>query len=169
MLCFKETEAITLSKAKLLEWDRDAQVDQQIQWRRCMEQTNTSSAETGYGRFGGKSRGGYGGGDVTYQPKTMGSATRVKTEGAPAPKSFSMEINFNKIDKKKWQHEYGETRINGKVLIMCWYQCNRPGGCVRKDECAHDHKHFPTEYKGRHLEKCSSAFQKEVLKKCSGA
>ena len=30
MLCFRETEAIKMSKSKLLVWNRDAHVDQQI-------------------------------------------------------------------------------------------------------------------------------------------
>ena len=79
----------------------------------------------------------------------------------------TMEINFNKIEKKKWMNMYGETRVNGKVVVMCWYHCNRPGGCVRKTECTHDHTMFPSAYKGKHLEKCTPSFQKEVLQKCT--
>jgi hypothetical protein len=78
------------------------------------------------------------------------------------------EIKYNKIDKQKWSHHYGETRVNGKVVIMCWYHCNRPGGCVKKDDCSHDHGRYPEAYKGKPLDKCSGAFQKEVLQKCTG-
>ena len=78
-----------------------------------------------------------------------------------------MEINFNKIDKRKWQNEYGETRVGGKVVVYCWYHCNRPGGCVRRADCSHDHNSYPQAYKGKALDKCGTTFQKEVLQKCS--
>jgi len=78
----------------------------------------------------------------------------------------TMDINFNKIDKKKWEHEYGEIRVNGKVVILCWYHCNRPGGCVRESECLNDHKQFPAAYKAKPLGKCTATLQKEVLAKC---
>ena len=85
-----------------------------------------------------------------------------------AGKSPTMDINFNKIDKQAWRNAYGETRVNGKVVILCWFHCNRPGGCIKKDGCQHDHHTFPQAYKGKALEKCTTAFQKEVLDKCKG-
>ena len=163
------------TKRRLMEWNRDAQIDQQIQWTRCYEQAHGSSPAN-YESRGGNKRSRYGNQDGQGGGKTTwASSTMIKQEGgtprtaSATTKSSTMDINFNRIDKQKWTHTYGETRVNGKVVILCWYHCNRPGGCVRKDECAHDHKLFPSEYKGRHLEKCPSAFQKEVLKKCSGA
>ena len=173
MLCFKETTAIANSKEKLLEWDRDGQIDQQIQWRRCLEQASARGYDQGYGAYGGKGKQRYGGGDHTYPPKSYGYESKVKVEGAggaqtgEASKGPTMEINFNKIDKRKWQREYGETRINGKVVVYCWYHCNRPGGCVRQADCSHDHTGYPQAYKGKTLEKCGVTFQKEVLQKCN--
>jgi hypothetical protein len=99
---------------------------------------------------------------------------QVKMEGGgggrqSATKSSTMDINFNKIDKVKWKREYGETRVDGKVVLMCWYHCNRPGGCVRQSECIHNHTVLPTAYKGKTLETCTPTFQKEVLRKCGSA
>ena len=164
MLCFKETEAITLAKAKLLDWDRDTQVDQQIQWRRCLELSNEK--DRGHGKYGARQNGGTGGGE-SYPTKASGSFAKTKAEGEYGGKSSTMHVNYNKIDKKVWQNTYGETRANGKVVLLCWYHSNRPGGCVRHTECPHDHNRYPTAYKGRALEKCDAPFQKEVLRKCS--
>jgi hypothetical protein len=166
MLCFKETAAVAMSKVRLLEWNRDAQIDQQIQWTRCYEQA------TGVRGGGGQSRGRYDGNTGTGGAKQGSYDGRVKLEGggtqggASGTKSTLMKINYNKIDKQKWRHAYGETRVNGKVVLMCWYYCNRPGGCVKQKECVHEHTVYPKEYKGKALEKCSEDFQREVLKKC---
>ena len=169
MLSFKSTEELTNAKRRLLEWNRDAQVDQQIQWARCFEHANANNAagngsshgkpkvrfggETSYGRGGSSSAGG------RSDNGTDGPAPRTKHEG--------MEINFHSIDRKKWDHHYGEIRIGGKVVMLCWYHCNRPGGCIRDTDCTRDHRQYPTAYKTKPLIKCVATFQKEVLAKCA--
>jgi hypothetical protein len=171
MLCFRETEAITNSKVKLLDWNRDAQVDQQIQWTRCMEQARTTGS-TSMGNHDNKTWGHQGNQDRSGGNRSVHFQQQVKQEGGgnsgkqSDARNNGMEINVNKIDKPKWKREYGETRVNGKVVLLCWYNSNRVGGCVKEATCTYDHKHYPEEYKGKPLSKCGAAFQKEVLKKC---
>jgi hypothetical protein len=156
-----------------MEWDRDGQIDQQIQWRRCLEQASARGYDQGYGAYGGKGKQRHGGGDMAYPPKSFVYDTKIKSEGMGGmqaggpPKGSTMEINFNQIDKSKWQKVYGETRINGKAVQHCWYHSNRPGGCVRQATCTHDHSSHPQAYKGKTLEKCGATFQREVLQKCT--
>ena len=172
-LCFKETEAMKSAKQKLLEWNRDSQIDQQIQWARCYEQATGREARTGEGYNGGKNTGAQQGTGTTRH-RQVAFNDLVKIEGAGGQsrgntggRDGMMVINYNKIDKTKWMNEYGETRIGGTVHMLCWYHCNRPGGCVRKDECKHKHNTFPECYKGKPLGKCPVSMQKEVLQKCS--
>jgi hypothetical protein len=170
MLCFKDTSALAASKRRLSEWNRDAQIDQQIQWDRCYEQATGQSA----GAHDTARKGAHGGRGGNGGSTEQQFAQHMKMEGGGGgrqamAKSSTMDINFNKIDKTKWMREYGETRVDGKVVLMCWYNCNRPGGCVRQTECVHNHKVLPTAYKGKTLEKCTPAFQKEVLRKCGSA
>jgi hypothetical protein len=173
MLCFKETSGLAASKSRLTEWNRDAQIDHQIQWDRCYEQATGLSASTSENGASGR-KGAYGARGGNGGMQHQGMSQQVKTEGgannrSSTTKTSTMDINFNKIDKTKWMREYGETRVDGKVVMMCWYHCNRPGGCVRQAECVHNHKILPSAYKNKTLEKCTPAFQKEVLRKCSPA
>jgi hypothetical protein len=50
MLCFKETTAISNSKQRLMEWDRDGQIEKQMQWTRCFEQAKGRGSDMGNGR-----------------------------------------------------------------------------------------------------------------------
>ena len=155
-----------------MDWNRDNQIDQQIQWARCFEEANANAGQAGDSYGGGKGRGKYASSDLPAVGKsvTWQSNGKLESGGAPATtrtaRDDSMAINFNRIDKKKWDHEYGEIRVQGKVTLLCWYHCNRPGGCVRETECVKDHKLFPTSYNAKPLGKCSASFQKEVLAKC---
>ena len=175
MLCFKETTALVSSKQRLMDWNRDAQIDQQIQWTRCYEQATGKGARSGDTGYGGRN-GAYGARGNNGATKGVSFSPQVKMEGggggqygAREAKPCTMDINFNRIEKGKWMHKYGETRVDGKVTMFCWYHSNRPGGCVRQGECQHTHKGYPTAYKGKALEKCTPQFQKEVLKNCTSA
>ena len=105
MLCFKETEPLRAGKLKLMEWNRDAQIDQQIQWARCYEAATKKTASIGEGQVRGRGRGG--GQTSGYQGyKSVGFSDHIKVEGGGAygqksttSAQSTMSINFNKIDK----------------------------------------------------------------------
>ena len=153
-----------------MSWSRDAQVDQQIQWARCFENAASNGISLELTPAGTRGRGRQGANEtpvvrkgVTFAQVRMAegddaTATRVKHEG--------MEIPFNQIDKSKWDTAYGKIRVAGKNALLCWYHCNRPGGCVREGNCSHDHSQYPAAYKAKPLIKCGGTFQKEVLAKC---
>jgi hypothetical protein len=175
MHCFQETMVITDAKERLMRWNRDAQIEHQIQWGRCLAQaqltggTNERSMKSEYGRQSSGDGQGRGVGKTLSFEYPSRRDGREANGGRQQERRDTNEIKHNKIDKKKWTHSYGETRVNGKVVMICWYHSNRPGGCVRKEDCAHDHSRYPEAYKGKPLDKCSTTFQKEVMQKCSGA
>jgi hypothetical protein len=167
MLCFKETNAITVSKEGLEAWSRDAQIDKQIQWGRCFEQAKMERGMNDRGRHGGRMDNGRGATKVFDFPIKREENDRGGSR--QGERKDNTGFRYNRIEKRKWMLEYGETRVNGKVVILCWYHCNRPGGCVKPSDCRHDHTKYPEQYKGKALDQCSSVFQQEVLKKCTGA
>ena len=74
-------------------------------------------------------------------------------------------VSYNAIDATIWKSLYGTKTVNGKLLSLCWYHCNRPRGC-NSTTCSEDHSNFPTAYCGQHLMAQTQAFQHEVALKC---
>ena len=85
---------------------------------------------------------------------------RIKPEG-------KMLVSYNRIEHAKWRELYGTKTENGKTTNLCWYSCNRPGGC-NNAACPSDHREFPIAYKGKPLMQSPKDFQEEVLRKCGG-
>ena len=172
MLNFHPSESLRDAKMKLMDWDREAQIDQQIQWARCFAEATAQGTPTGGAGSGGRHVR-YPPGESPYAYKPGQGPPKPDTSTTPPARKTvkfeGLDINFNKIEKKLWDNNYGEIRVGGKVVLLCWYFCNRPGGCVKGTDCSHEHGQYPAAYKSKPLAKCSTTFQKEVLAKCTSA
>ena len=78
-----------------------------------------------------------------------------------------MMVSYNRIGHTKWRELYGSKTVNGQMINLCWFFCNRPGGC-NNAACPSDHTEFPLAYKEKPLMQSSKDFQEEVVRKCAG-
>ena len=58
------------------------------------------------------------------------------------------------------------TLVNGSKIKLCWYHCNRQGGCRQLATCSNDHNTFPDKYNGKHYTDLTEAQRSDVAKTC---
>ena len=78
-----------------------------------------------------------------------------------------MMVSYNRIGHTKWRELYGSKTVNGQMVNLCWFFCNRPGGC-NNSACPSNHTEYPLAYKEKPLMQSPKDFQEEVVRKCAG-
>ena len=168
-LCFREPDEVQELKAELMAWSREVQIQEQLKFDRCFSRMGgglptprkAPSEPTGV-RFPTPSPLA----NPTSFPRGAlkvpgGDQQRVKLEG-------KMMVSYNRIGHTKWREMYGSKTVDGTMTKLCWFFCNRPGGC-NNASCNEDHVEYPHAYKGKPLMQNPKDFQEEVVRKCAGA
>jgi len=74
---------------------------------------------------------------------TKNSKTEIKIERGKL-------IPIPVTTQKSWNEKYGTKVIKGNKVTLCWYHCNRHGGCKQRSTCPNDHTTLPDKYNGKH-------------------
>jgi len=151
LLCFTEPTDILLAKQKLLSWSRDEQEDEYIRYKRCMDNFQSPSGTASH--EGNRKK------ESTNTRSTKTNKTEVKIERG---KQTSLPISTIKT----WNEKYGVKMVNGSKIKLCWYHCNRQGGCRQLATCSNDHNTFPDKYNGKHYTDLTEAQRSDVVKTC---
>jgi len=151
LLSYSEPPEIMALKQKLLSWSRDEQEDEYIRFKRCMDThqspNTTVTRETGKKKESNNSR------------PTRNSRTEVKSEREKPP-------TLPNFTRKTWSEKYGPKTVRGNKVKLCFYHCNRQGGCAQMATCPNDHTTFPDKYNGKHFADLTEGQRSEVLAAC---
>ena len=147
-----------------MEWSRDGQADEIIRFQRCIasrgEPDNLHQPPRTQRSGAGSS----------WEPPNQYEKTKSvqfaqvvdKTKRSPIS-----GINPNSMDKAMWKKLYGDKKVNGKTVSLCWFNCNRINGCVLGNKCQQSHDSLPALYMGKKFSQMSEDKQQEVLTQCS--
>jgi len=164
LLSYKEPADIATAKQRLMEWSRDGQADEIIRFQRCIasrgEPDNLHQPPRTQRSGAGSS----------WEPPNQHEKTKSvqfaqvvdKTKRSPIS-----GINPNSMDKAMWKKLYGDKKVNGKTVSLCWFNCNRINGCVLGNKCQQSHDSLPAPYMGKKFPQMSEDKQQEVLTQCS--
>jgi hypothetical protein len=172
LLSYEESEEGKDSKLALQAWSRERQAQEMIQWQRCYEVAATRMGHVpvkprkmATNLSGAKAAVTFAAASPTTLPAiTYGSPASTGNQlGGSRNAQNQIHVAWKEIDREKWRQNYG---IGTGGTALCWFHCNRPGGCTQGAQCENDHSQYPTAYGDKALSANVAMFQKEVALKC---
>ena len=152
LLCYYETPELLNVKQRLLSWSRDEQEDEFIRFKRCMDTFQSPNggtmADTAKKKENTNTR-------SAKTPKTETKTEHTKTQLLP----------MNTI--ATWNTKYGKKMVNGSKVDLCWYHCNRNGGCKQESTCPNNHTAYPDKYNGKRFTDLSEGQRGDVIRSCN--
>jgi hypothetical protein len=149
------------SRLALMDWDREQQALQDVQFQRSLQQAIDAGLVSRATQQSGPR--------VAKQPKTQGQRRQPSSSGARGSTTNSQgkaarptsKTDAHSMDKAKWTSKHG-TAADGSKL--CWWHSHSNRPCSRQN-CPGAHKH-PSSYQGKHFSKLGKAAQASILADC---
>ena len=150
-LCYIEPLDVNQIKQKLISWSRDDQEDEYIKYKRFLDTYQSPN-----------------GTQHTESVKKRESTTNSRTlrSDKQEAKSERKTVSMPSIPIATWTEKYGTKIVNGSKVKLCWYHCNRQGGCGRQDTCPNDHSHYPDKYNGKCYKDLTDGQRNDIQKAC---
>jgi hypothetical protein len=157
MMSYKDTATLLANRTQLLAITRESMAEEQARWQHHY-------ARSGQG-FGGATPKQAKGGAQSAPPRTPATPASKGQQGGAGNKPAG--DGWSKIKKANWHKVYGPQTIDGKAVDLCFFHCNRPGGCSFDEaSCRNDHAGYPPEYHGQGFAAIGPTAQQEVVRKC---
>ena len=167
MVSYKDTDALRISRAGLLEVTRETQADDQSRFQEMLQKAIESGLMTGTPKREKPPKAA----DKQLAPEGFtpkaGPKLPPATPGAKVKKEKTDDGHplWNAIDQNLWREHYGNERT-GLMRKLCYFHANRPGGCVKTSDCEWDHA-VPGRYGGKQFSELSIAKAEFVVKQCT--
>jgi len=170
VLSYNEPEELRRSRMALLDWNRETQALQDVQFQRSYDmavqrgilQHPSRHQDRNRNRAGNDNNGGGNRNNRRNNDRRNNGKGGGKGKGKDKGKGGNRsDTDPHGMDKSKWAAAYGAAS-NGRKL--CWWFSHGNKPCSRTP-CAHVHSH-PDKYNGKHYKDLSKAEQASIMAAC---